>query len=273
MDIMERLLGEGDYYDYGRVLSYHAPWMFVIGARGLGKTYGAKKLVIGDWIKKRWQFIYLRRTAEEQKNKGTWFADIAEQYPELEFRVSGNQAECHWLDDRDATTDKHGKTRPTWHVMGYFIALSQAGQVKSVAYPKVRTIIFDEIFPDNMRYLGGEVTALEEFYNTVDRWSDRVRVIMCSNAVTLANPYFSAFNINLKPQLDNHTQYQRYCDGFIMVELADYGGFSAKVASSKFGTFYAGMMKIMRIMQSIMILEITPILSSVISVTPVMRSR
>ena len=57
-----------------------------------------------------------------------------------------------------------------------------------------------------MRYLGGEVTALEEFYNTVDRWNDRVRVIMCSNAVTLANPYFSAFNINLKPQLDNHTQ-------------------------------------------------------------------
>ena len=88
MDNMEKLLAEGDYYDYGRILSYHAPWMFVIGARGLGKTYGAKKLVIGDWIRKRWQFIYLRRTAEEQKNKGTWFADIAEQYPELEFRVT-----------------------------------------------------------------------------------------------------------------------------------------------------------------------------------------
>ena len=66
MNIMEKLLAEGDYYDYGRVLSYHAPWMFVIGARGLGKTYGAKKLVIGDWIKKSWQFIYLRRTAEAQ---------------------------------------------------------------------------------------------------------------------------------------------------------------------------------------------------------------
>ena len=35
----------------------------------------------------------------------------------------------------------------------------------------------------------------------------------------------------------HHTQYQRYCDGFIMVELADYGGFSAKVATSKFGQF------------------------------------
>lgn len=56
---MEKLLGEGDYYDYGRVLSYHAPWMFVIGARGLGKTYGAKKLVIGDWIKNAGNsFIY-----------------------------------------------------------------------------------------------------------------------------------------------------------------------------------------------------------------------
>lgn len=97
-----------------------------------------------------------------------------------------------------------------------------------MAYPRVRTILFDEIFPDNMRYLGGEVTALEEFYNTVDRWHDRVRLIMCSNAVSLANPYFAAFNINVTPQIENKTQYQRYCDSFIVVELADYGGFPPK---------------------------------------------
>ena len=231
------VLNENDYYDYGRVLSYHSPWMFVIGARGLGKTYGAKKLVITDWMKKRWQFIYLRRTAEEQKNKATFFNDIADQFPDLEFRINGTQAECHWVDDRDAKPNHKGELRPVWHIMGYFIALSQAGQVKSVAYPKVRTIIFDEIFPDNMRYLGGEVTALEEFYNTVDRWHDRVRLLMLSNAVSLANPYFAKFNINVTPQMNNNTQYQRYCGGFIMVELADYGGFSAKVATSKFGQF------------------------------------
>lgn len=232
-----KVLNESDYYDYARVLSYHAPWTFIIGARGLGKTYGAKKLVISDWIKRRWQFIYLRRTAEEQKNKGTFFNDIADRYPELEFRINGNQAECHWTDDRDAKENAKGEKRPVWHIMGYFIALSQAGQVKSVAYPKVRTIIFDEIFPDNMRYLSGEVTALEEFYNTVDRWHDRVRLLMCSNAVSLANPYFAKFNINVTPQMDDRTQYQRYCGGFIMVELADYGGFSAKVAQSRFGQF------------------------------------
>lgn len=231
------ILNENDYYDYTRVLSYHAPWIFIIGARGLGKTYGGKKLMIDDWVKRRWQFIYLRRTAEEQKNKGTFFNDIADSYPELDFRVNGNQAECHWADDRDAITDKNGKKKSVWHIVGYFIALSQAGQVKSVAYPRVRTILFDEIFPDNMRYLGGEVTALEEFYNTVDRWHDRVRLIMCSNAVSLANPYFAAFNINVTPQIENKTQYQRYCDSFIVVELADYGGFSAKIAKSRFGQF------------------------------------
>lgn len=146
MDTMERLLAEGDYYDYGRVLSYHAPWMFVIGARGLGKTYGAKNLSLVTGLKTL--AIHLSKTYRRgTENKGTWFADIAEQYPELEFRVSGNQAECHWLDDRDATTDKHGKTRPTWHIMGYFIALSQAGQVKSVAYPKVRTIVLMRFSP------------------------------------------------------------------------------------------------------------------------------
>ena len=121
------LLNENDYYDYTRVLSYHAPWIFIIGARGLGKTYGGKKLMIDDWMKRRWQFIYLRRTAEEQKNKGTFFNDIADSYPELDFRVNGNQAECHWADDRDAITDKNGKKKSVWHIIGYFIALSQAG--------------------------------------------------------------------------------------------------------------------------------------------------
>ena len=230
-------VAKSDYYDYRAVLSYHCPWNFVIGARGLGKTYGAKSLVIKDWVKRRWQFIYLRRTAVEQRNKGTFFADIAEAFPDLEFRVNGNQAECHWADGRDDIPRDSGEPKKVWHIMGYFIALSQAGQVKSVAYPKVRTIVYDEIFPDNLSYLGGEVTALEEFYNTVDRWNDRVRLIMCSNAVSMANPYFAKFNININDQQSQHAQYRRYCDGFIMVELADYGGFSKKIAASKYGQF------------------------------------
>jgi hypothetical protein len=62
------LLNENDYYDYTRVLSYHAPWIFIIGARGLGKTYGGKKIMIDDWVKRRGRLMEVCSNAEEKKN-------------------------------------------------------------------------------------------------------------------------------------------------------------------------------------------------------------
>lgn len=225
------MLEAEDYYNITRVLSYHCAWNFIIGARGLGKTYAVKKLCIDDFLKRGNEFIYLRRYDTEQHTKGTFFSDIEAQYPGVEFRVNGNTAQC-----RPRVEDDEDNKNP-WATMGYFLALSQAGHVKSVAYPKVRTIFFDEIFPDNGQYLSGEVTRLEEFYSTVDRWNDRVRLIMCSNAVSLANPYFAFFKIDAKQQMTDGRQFRRYCGGYIMLELADYGGFSAKVATSNFGRF------------------------------------
>jgi hypothetical protein len=220
-------LDEGDYYDYHDVLTYNAPWTFIIGARGLGKTYGAKKLCIRDFVKNGAQFIYLRRTDVEQKSKGTFFADIGEAFPDYEFRVNGAQAECHYIKD----------AAKTWHIMGYFIALSQAGGKKSIPYPNVRNIIYDEVFPDNQQFLSNEVTALEEFYNTVDRWKDKVRLFFLSNAVIKANPYFAKFHISLDEQQHDRQEIKAYGGGFIVIQLADYGGFSAKVERSRFGKF------------------------------------
>ena len=222
-------LKESDYYSLHRILTRNAVWNFIIGARGLGKTFDAKRHVVRDFLKNGWQFIYLRRTAEElrQGAKETWFADIAEFFPEFEFRINGMKIEVHEL-----TADKND-----WQTMGFFQALSQAGGKKSVPFPKVRWIIYDEIFPDNMMFLRNEVTMFEEFYNTVDRWTDRTRVLFLSNAVMQANPYFSAFRVDTSEQRNRGAQFASYCNGFICVELADYGGFSTKVSRSRFGEF------------------------------------
>lgn len=43
------------YYDYNRILSYNAMLNFLIGERGVGKTYGASKFVVNQFLKKRWR--------------------------------------------------------------------------------------------------------------------------------------------------------------------------------------------------------------------------
>lgn len=220
-------LDEGDYYDLHNLLTRNAPWNFIIGARGLGKTFAAKRYGIREYLKHGHEFIYLRRTDVEQKRKETFFKDIQGFFPEYMFRINGEKGQLHkssW-DDKD------------WRTCCYFVALSQAGGLKSVAYPKVHLIIFDEIFPDNLRFLSNEVNSFSEFYNTVDRWQDRTKVLFLSNAVQKANPYFAKYRLDIGSQQTNAQQYKLYCGGFICLELADYGGFSAKVARSKFGRF------------------------------------
>ena len=59
-------LDEGDYYDLHNLLTRNAPWNFIIGARGLGKTFAAKRYGIKEYLKHGHEFIYLRRTDVEQ---------------------------------------------------------------------------------------------------------------------------------------------------------------------------------------------------------------
>ena len=53
------------WYSYALVLSYNAMLNFIIGERGVGKSYGIKKHVIKRFIKKNRKFIYLRRYETE----------------------------------------------------------------------------------------------------------------------------------------------------------------------------------------------------------------
>ena len=47
------------FYDYSKLLSYNALLNFVIGERGVGKSFGAKKFVITDYLKNGNEFVYI----------------------------------------------------------------------------------------------------------------------------------------------------------------------------------------------------------------------
>ena len=63
------------YYSYSRILSYNAFLNFLIGERGVGKTYGAVKFVTKEFIKKDHQFVYLRRYKSDLKKSTPTFFD------------------------------------------------------------------------------------------------------------------------------------------------------------------------------------------------------
>lgn len=221
------------YYNFDKLYSYNATYNFLIGARGLGKTYGAKKKVISNAINKGEQFIYLRRYKTEMTARNTFFDDLKarDEFPDWDFRINGHTAEM-----APAPT-KEEKKRP-WRVIGYFIPLSIAQSQKSVAFPLVTTIVYDEFIIEkgNTHYLPDEARAFNNFYMTVDRWKDKTKVFFLANSVSIMNPYFLEYDI--KP--DQVGEFVRIADGFIVCHFADSAEFSTGVYKTRFGKFIQG---------------------------------
>lgn len=216
------------YYDITKLLSYNGVFNFAIGPRGDGKTYAAKKRIIKDALEKGWQFIYLRRYTSELKTRESIFADISQEFPGWTFRVNGTKAQAkptELVDD---------KTTP-WDTIGYFIPLSKSQQVKSVPYPLVRWIFFDEFIIDKgaIRYLPGEVQTFLDFYCTVDRWQDRVRVIFCANTISIMNPYFTHFKITP----ERGVEFVKKSRGFVVCQFISDELFTNEVYKTRFGQF------------------------------------
>jgi hypothetical protein len=231
------------YYDYSKVRSYNGVYNFIPGARGLGKTYGAKDMGIKNAIRKGEEFIYLRRYKTElSAAKDSFFADIGHTFPDKDLRVIGNRAQMSELinpDDyaNESDYNKAAKAR-VWVTIGYFVALSTAQKQKSVSYPKVTIIIFDEFIIEKgaLHYLPNEVDAFNNFYVTVDRFTDRVKVYFLANSVSIMNPYFMAYDI----APDEEREIVRREKGFIVAHFPDSEDFSKDIYQTRFGQFIKG---------------------------------
>lgn len=171
------------YYNVDRTLSRDRLFNFVIGARGAGKTYGAKDRAIKNYLKKGEQFVYLRRYETEMPaaEMANFFDDIAEKYPDHQFTCSKGVMRCNG------------------DVFGWYFPLSKATMLKSIPFPHVSLIIFDEFIIDvgMQRYLQREVQSFLECYSTISRDRD-VKVLFLSNAISFTNPYFLYFELSLE---------------------------------------------------------------------------
>ena len=206
------------YYDLHTLLSYNNLFNFVIGNRGSGKTYSSKRWCIKGFIKDGSQFIYLRRYKTEFVDLKNFFADILDEFPDHKFEIKGKN---FYIDGELA---------------GYSVPLSTALTKKSVSYHRVNKIVFDEFVIDSkvIHYLNNEVTHFLEFYETVARMRDNVRVLFLSNAVSVVNPYFIYWNIRPNNEQRFHRQ------GEILVEFVKNDDFIEAKYKTKFGQIIKG---------------------------------
>jgi hypothetical protein len=206
------------YYNPQKLLSYNRILNFVIGARGIGKSYAWKVHPIKRFLKYGEQFIYLRRYKPELKKVGQYFDNVKDEFPETEFKVKGREFYIN------------GK------LAGWAIPLSTWQTEKSNAYPNVTSIIFDEILreKDKSGYMPNEVEATLNLMDTVFRDRDNCRLIGLSNAVSVVNPYFIYFD--LIPDINKRFT----ANENIVVEIPNSIDFSEARRKTKFGKLIDG---------------------------------
>lgn len=209
------------WYDIGQTLTYNCLFNFVIGSRGCGKTYAAKKRAIKLFLDKGHQFVYLRRYQDElTETAESYFNDIIlnNEFPGVEIKYEGGY---YYVNDQ---------------IAGYAMALTKAKDYKSVSYPLVYFIIFDEFLIEEngyTRYLKNEVKQFLSFYMSIDRYRGCI-VFFLANSVSMVNPYTLYFNLTL-PYGSNIVR-----RGDLLLQLVQNEEFIRERKQSRFGKLIAG---------------------------------
>lgn len=209
------------YYNYDRIISYNALLNILIGSRGVGKTFGASKLVTNDFIKKNRQFVYLRRYKTElSKSMKKFFSALVKEglFENHKLEVRGNT----FLIDES--------------VAGYGMTLSTAQQLKSSNFPDVYYIIFDEFLIEEGQghYLKNEVMAFLGLIETISRTRE-VKVFMLGNAVSEINPYFMFFDLTLPYNND----IKLFKNNLILLQYINNTAYIEAKKQTKFGQLIA----------------------------------
>ena len=196
------------FWDGKRTLTYSQILFYIIlGNRGGGKSYGAKEIAIDKFINKGEQFGYIRRYKEDLKEPMVqFFEDIKDKYPNYEFK-----SDSKYFYIREKPND----SRVNWtseDIAGYGFTLSTANNKKSISYPNITTLIFDEFLLDkgNQTYLPNEPLKLLSLYETIARPGTNhpiVKMLMLANSTTVTNPYFLFWDLQMPSKKDKNDKW------------------------------------------------------------------
>lgn len=217
------------YYNFDKLFSYNG-WLFafIISERGVGKSFNSKVAVLNRFLKTGEEFVYVRRYKTELDSALNNFWDDLQAhgyFADHRLEVRKNKMVTKFLCD--------GK------VCGYAIPLSTSNILKSTAFPKVKTILFDEFMLDNSgtyRYLKSEVTLFLDMVETIARLRDIQVIFLGNNTSFYGNPYVAYFEL----ELPYNSEFKTFKDGLIIVHYVKNEVYRQAKRKSKFGRLIDG---------------------------------
>ena len=166
------------------------PFTFVVGGRGIGKTYDAVNTCVTEFPGK---FLYLRNTAIQLKESASAFGNPFKRWAkdhnrDIIMKMEGEHAAVYEF-------DKEGQKS----LIGYGANLSTFENLRGVDLSDVDFILFDE-FIENRTLSFDQFTAFQNMYETINRNRELfgeppLIVVLLSNAQRLGNPILRGYNL------------------------------------------------------------------------------
>lgn len=183
------------WYSVKRCLASGITFSYIIGGRGIGKTYSA----LSELKEQNLKFLYLRSTQAEieycMTPEGNPFKKLNK---DKGWNVTIESGTIPTIINHENETPEE---------IGYAVALSTVGKLKSIDFSDIVVILWEEFILDKAqrRFLKDETEKFFNLYETVNRNRELngeppVRLLALSNAVSLASPIL--MNLGLIPTIE-----------------------------------------------------------------------
>ena len=184
-------MARSKFWDIRPIKAIPAQYRIIYGERSNGKTYGVLLELISSYLEYGHQFAYIRR----------WPDDIKARKMQQLFDAIHRNGEISKLshDRWNGIKYQHGKfflyatngedviTDDT--PFAFTFAISSMEHDKSIAYPGIKNILFDE-FISRQAYIPDEFQLFMNVLSTLIRERDDVSIWMLGNTVSKDCPYF-----------------------------------------------------------------------------------
>lgn len=212
------------FYEIRRLFAAYpnCQYYVVIGERSNGKTFSALDYCLENYVRNGETFAYVRRFAEDtKKSMMTQLFSGHENLGRVQQLTDGEWSiiDCTASTFRFMRQDEERKTPTYSNPIGYVFSIAQSQRYKSISYPTVSTIVFDE-FMSRAGYLPNEFAQFTELLSTIIRQRENVRVILLGNTVNRYCPYFEQMGLNhVSEQEQGTTEIYSYGDSDLRVAV------------------------------------------------------
>lgn len=227
------------YYSLKNILKTDSTYNIIIGERSNGKTYAALKHGIENYFKyegeqmaiiRRWQ-TDIRGNRASEIFKALLHNDEISKISKGEFQGiyywGGKYYLCNYDDNGKPIYNEND-------VIAYPFALSDTEHNKSISYPMIKTIIFDE-FLTRQVYLPDEFILFMNTVSTIVRNRTDVKIFMLGNTVNKYAPYFKEMGLqDIQKQEQGTIDVYRYGKSQLKVAVE----YCKSMCKSKENNFY-----------------------------------